>query len=122
MENAEEINKFLDSLPAFPKPFYEWSEDEKKFYTFRGNVEKYEDRMRFKLYSLWFLYGQLMTNPQIDKLIQNKPADESTDEYLVKSTLVQVIDSVAKILTTTDLFEELFLSVDHSKEIRTDLT
>ena len=78
--------------------------------------------MRFKLYSLWFLYGQLMTNPQIDKLIQNKPADESTDEYLVKSTLVQVIDSVAKILTTTDLFEELFLSVDHSKEIRTDLT
>jgi hypothetical protein len=113
-----DINELLESLPPHPRPFYAWTEREERNFRFQGDPADIMQRLKHKVYSLWFLIGEILTNPTIDEYVRRVPADETSDLYQGKAYLVHLVDLISKILTNTDLLEELLPEFSKSDDLK----
>lgn len=109
-KDMEKMNEFLDKLPRFPKPIFELNEKDKEYLTYKGDIKNIKERLKNKIYQLWVFYDKIHHQ---DGLIVKELNDTSTSkdskEFELKSIIVNMIDQIAKILTSTDLLQELFL-------------
>lgn len=104
----EYLNDLVDKLPLHPKPLYEYTEEEKKKYEYTGDMEDKNRRMKEKLYNLWKFWAEIRSSKIIEDLLFRKPEDLESDEYLAKQIIVNIIDQLGKIMTNTNLIEEVF--------------
>jgi len=107
IERTKELDDALNKLPPFPKFFYDWTEDQKKRYGYEGDTEDLTRRMKCKLYNMWLVWGEFRGSENLNKLLSRQPEDKESDEFMAKSSIVQLMDIMAKILTSTDLIQEL---------------
>lgn len=97
-------------LPPYPTPVREWKDE------IRYPHEPLDMRKRIlhKVYTLWSLYGALVTSEKLNNLLENgDKLEPSSPEYEIRCMFVDVVDSIAKALSDTNLLEELaWLSCD----------
>lgn len=115
IERTKELDEALNRLPPFPKAFYEWTDEQKKRYGYQGDMDDLNRRMKSKLYSLWLMWGELRGSKNLNELLAREPKDKESDEFTAKCSIVQIMDVVAKILTSTDLLQELMTDENNSK-------
>ena len=106
MNESESTNL---TLPPYPEPFFEWNDEQIKNFKYDGDTEDIGKRMAHKLNSTWLLWTDLRTNDRLMEIV-NQATDKESDEFYMKNLLVTLIDRVAKVLSNTDLTEELLKS------------
>jgi hypothetical protein len=101
--NDDEVDHL--KIPPLPVPLYKESEDDPKKYT--GDKSKILDRVAHKLYNVWLFWLAVRCNDKLDAILQRETEDKESDEFVLKATIVQMIDRLAKILVDTNLLEEI---------------
>ena len=97
------------SAPAKPQNILPWSEEEKLNYTYKPDstlteMENMEQRIRHKLGHIWGLYSNILQNSELEDLMLKK----GTGRLLKLQTfMVQIMDTFGKILSSSNLLEEL---------------
>ena len=99
-------------LPPQPQPFYKWEEKDQRY---KGDMDDLPSRIKAKLYKTWILWANLRTCTELEEILAKK-VDFDTDQYKVNSVLVRVMDTLAKILSDTDLLQELSFLCEDKKE------
>lgn len=92
-------------IPPRPVPLYkENPETDPKKYD--GDVKDIPRRVAYKLYNIWLFWLALRCNEKLETLLK-KESPEGSDEFLLKATIVQVLDHLAKCLVDGDPLEEI---------------
>ena len=103
MENKKEEL----TLPPYPQGFFEWTEDDIKQLKYGSDEKDINKRMGHKLYSTWLLWAEMRTNEKLMGLVNAGSDDTKSDEFYLKNIAVNVMDRLGKILSNTDITEEL---------------
>ena len=99
----------MDKIPALPQNILPWSEEEKLNYIYKPDstlteMENMEQQIRNKLAHIWGLYSSILQNTELEDLMLNK----GTGRLLKLQTfMVQLMDAFGKILSSSNLLEEL---------------
>jgi hypothetical protein len=110
-KEAEEIAERKENpiqLPPKPSGILDWTEEELAGY--RPKLHKLEGikALQFKLFNIWNLWGGYRNNQKLIDLLNVVPEDKTSDEFILKCSLVVLIDRLGKILDgETDLIQEL---------------
>ena len=95
-------------MPPVPIAFYDWTLQELELFQFKGDQNNMNERKNHKIYHIWTLWAEHSTNPSFLDMIQLKIGEEETEqEKRLKACVLQLLDKMAKILTNTELVEEL---------------
>lgn len=105
-------------LPPFPVPFRDYDADETSL-RYSGPDSDYGARIMHKILYLWILWAQLRTSPALEKLLSTKADDEESDEHKAKGCIVDIIDRLAKVLSDTDLSDEMRFLIRNSNDLQT---
>jgi hypothetical protein len=115
--DAEKLTAELDEkksnpvqLPPLPEGILPWNEDEEKFYKYPVDIlgPSVDKKLRFKLFNLWSLWGSYRNNQAMIDILNQIPEDKTSQEFVLKCSLVLLIDKLGKILSSdTNLLEEL---------------
>lgn len=89
-------------LPPYPRGVREWNNEIR----YTKDPLDFKQRLVHKLYTIWSLYGVLVTSEKLTKLLDNG-ADVNSTEYEIKCILVDVIDTLGKALGDTNIVQEL---------------
>jgi hypothetical protein len=108
MDNQEEINKLIESLPPYPKDFMPWTEEDEERFKFEPSEES-NINLKQKLFKVWVLWADLRSSKVVADMLNKAPDDKESDEFKAKGILVNIIDKLAKILNQTDLVKELLV-------------
>lgn len=104
----EEQSKKL-KLPPLPEGVLPFNEEEEKLYKFDGDMKDFLLRLKWKLYNLWVLWGNVRNNEKLIKIVNDlNDVKEGSDEIFLKTIIVSLIDSYGKILGSTPIAEEIF--------------
>ena len=97
-------------LPPLPQGIRKYSEEERK-QRYDGNTLDHKDRIHFKLFKLWTVWGNIRMNEDIERLLmeqdENDPSYKESDEFKCKCIIVDILDALGKILGDTPIVEEL---------------
>ena len=103
----EQSNKI--KLPPLPEGVLPMNEEEEKLYKFDGDINNLLLRLKWKLYNLWVLWGNVRNNEKLIKIVNDlNDVKEGSDEIYLKTIIVSLIDSYGKILGSTPIAEEIF--------------
>lgn len=94
-------------LPPLPTPIHPWSDFDKEHFQYSGEMNDFNGRMKHKLYSVWQTYGQLCNNQKLIDYINKEEHHKNGEKHFLKNTIVNIVDRLSKILTNTDIMEEL---------------
>lgn len=113
----KDLIDFVEKLPSYPKKIYDMTDEDKLKYEYKGDVNDISNRLKTKLFNVWNLWHEIDKNEEIVKLLKydekyKNIKYKNSDEYKAKCLCIQMLDSLSKILTSTDLLEELFLPND----------
>jgi len=98
------------TLPPYPDGLLDWSEDEKKVLLFKGEKTDTLGRLRWQVWHLWLLYGNLRNSERLVKAVNTEEDfDKNSDEYFLRLALVQTVDRLGKVLSSTGEMAELFM-------------
>jgi hypothetical protein len=98
----------INEMPPLPIAFYDWTLEEHELFKFKGELTSMNERKNHKIYHIWRLWAEHSTNPSFLDMIQPKIGEEETEqEKRLKVCIFQLLDKMAKILTNTELVEEL---------------
>lgn len=97
-------------LPPFPQALYPLTEDEEKLWA--GVVDsddptEQRKTVAKKLFALWTLYGQIVNCEPLVELINKPTEDKTSDLFLAKGFIVQIVDQVSKVLSRGHILREL---------------
>jgi hypothetical protein len=98
--------------PPYPKPATLTTDEEKEQLKYVGDKDDIPTRMMSKLIQVWFLWGELVKSEELHKALRNTP-EQNTDEYMIKRLIINIIEMMAKILSNTDLVEEITKTSDN---------
>ena len=109
----EEIKKFdveTDDakhykLPPLPVPLYKANPKTDPI-KFQGDKKDIPRRVAHKLYNTWLFWINLRCNERLENILK-KESNQDSDEFIIKATIVQILDHVAKLLIDGDLLEEI---------------
>jgi hypothetical protein len=110
-KEAEELAERKENpiqLPPKPTGILDWTEEELAGY--RPKLHKLEGikALQFKVFNIWNLWGGYRNNQKLIDLLNVVPEDKTSDEFILKCSLVVLIDRLGKILDgETDLIQEL---------------
>ena len=110
-KEAEELAERKENpiqLPPKPSGILDWTEEELAGY--RPKLHKLEGikALQFKVFNIWNLWGSYRNNQKLIDLLNVVPEDKTSDEFILKCSLVVLIDRLGKILDgETDLIQEL---------------
>lgn len=92
-------------IPPRPVPLYKANPDTdpKKY---EGDTKNIPRRAAHKLYNIWLFWIALRCNEKLETILK-KESEQDTDEFLLKATIVQVLDHLAKALVDGDPLEEI---------------
>lgn len=116
-EEVKEIEEELKSkvqLPPLPDGILEWSDLDKEKLILPKDLDLIIT-LRCKLMLIWQIWGSIRNNEEIIKLVNDIPENsdqlkeyQKSNEFKLKSYLVEVIDKIGKTLNGgTDLTSEL---------------
>lgn len=108
LDANNEMNNFLDKLPAMPKPIYDYTEQDKRIFKYEGDLKDTKRRLQEKLYHVWKLWAHVHENPIVNEILKNVPKNKDCDEYKAKTTIITMLDIIGKIFNQTNTIEELF--------------
>ena len=99
----------MDKIPALPQNILPWSEEEKLNYIYKPDstlteMENMEHRIRLKLAHIWGLYSNILQNPELEDLMLKKGTGRLLN---LQTFMVQLMDAFGKILSSSNLLEEL---------------
>lgn len=117
--NSSNPESSKPQLPPLPHAIYEWSDFDKDHFLFKGDKVDIQERMKFKIYNLWTVYGELCTNQKLVDYINKKEHNKTGEKFYLKNLIVNLVDRLSKILINTDLIEELSYCADTcSKDVQ----
>jgi hypothetical protein len=92
-------------FPPIPVQLRPWDafETEQRY---KGTKDDFKARITHKLLKIWIMWAQLRCSDELTNMLATECAHD-TDEYKVKSTIIDIIDVLAKVLIDTDTREEL---------------
>lgn len=96
-----------ENLPPYPMAFFPLSDWDKEYLTYKDDPTKMNRRMAHKLFKLWVLWAGLINNEKLRDIVQIDDDKHDSDIYFLKSNIVNTMDQMAKILSNTDITEEL---------------
>lgn len=102
--DVKEIQKL--ELPPMPEPLLEIPDDAKEFIRFKGDPTDMGMRLRHKLILMWILYGFSRNDEKLIEIV-NQSHEKDSDLWYVCNKLINILDQWARLLTTTDIVEEL---------------
>ncbi len=106
----EETKEQEQTLPPYPDGLLDWTEDEKKVLLFTGDKADTLARLRHQVWHLWLLYGSLRNSERLVKAVNTEEDfDKNSDEYFLRLALVQTVDRLGKVLSSTGEMAELFM-------------
>ena len=105
MEEQQEKNTI--SLPQPPQFLIPPSEEEKKVLYYNEDLKDFNKRITHKLWHLWTSFDAIRNNQKLMDLLNEKTDDLESDTFFLKTIIVQTLDRNAKILSNTDLLEEI---------------
>ncbi len=112
MEEVKEETK-EQTLPPYPDGLLDWTEDEKKVLLFTGDKADTLARLRHQVWHLWLLYGSLRNSERLVKAINTEEDfDKTSDEFFLRLALVQTVDRLGKVLSSTGEMAEVFYAGD----------
>ena len=92
-------------IPPQPVPLYKPNPDtDPKHY--EGDQKNIARRAAHKLYNVWLFWLALRCNEKLETILK-KDSEQGSDEFLLKATIVQVLDHLAKALVDTNILEEI---------------
>jgi hypothetical protein len=103
--DEKETDEKKIELPPYPEPLLEIPKDLKKLFVYDGDMKDIPLRIKHKLMLSWILWGALRNDQELIQIV-NTEHDKGSDIFKVCSKLVNVIDQLARILSSTDLIEE----------------
>lgn len=103
---VDDSNCVDEKLPPYPQPLRK-PDPQVDPPQYQGELDDLKHRIRYKLLLLWFFYAKIRFNHKLETILAKPTEDHSSDEYLVKSCVVDILDELAKILIVTNLLEEL---------------
>lgn len=71
-----------------------------------GDMNDMVERMRVKLFNVWSVWSDLRKNETLVNLLHKDPKDTDQDKYL-KGCLTITIDRIGKMLSDTNIVQEL---------------
>ena len=93
-------------LPPYPEGFFDYTEDQEKTIKYSGDPDNLRRRVAHKLYNVWALWSNLRNSETLIDII-NKECDKDSDEFLLKSVIVNHLDVLGKILGNTHIADEI---------------
>ena len=97
--------KTEEEFPPLPVVFYDWSDEEKEMIQYKGDHDNIENRQKHKLYHIWMLWSMHCSSEEFLRLMEKEAVTD--DERRYKRCIYTIFDKMAKILTNTDILEEL---------------
>jgi Fe-S cluster biosynthesis and repair protein YggX len=97
-------------MPPYPDGLFEYTEEQEKNLKYNGDLEDINRRVSQKLYNTWILWSNLRNNEKLIDIIskeEGKNIDKESDEFFLKSLIVNHIDYLAKILGNTNIAQEI---------------
>jgi hypothetical protein len=91
-------------IPPTPIPLRSYGPEETQL-RYKGKESDFNARIVHKLLRVWILWAQLRTCLPLEECLARECRRDS-DEYLAKSTIVDIMDVLAKVLTDTDTLQE----------------
>lgn len=96
LQGGEEIK-----IPPLPRPLRENLENIK----YEGDMDNYNNRIFFKLMSLWFFWVEIVSSENISKLMETEN-DKESDIYKATNIIVDLVDHLGAILGMTRIEQE----------------
>lgn len=111
---VEKMDELQNRIPIYPEPLLEDNEtyDLPKY---SGDVDDLTERRNVKLYNLWSVWSDLRKNEQLIKLLEAKKMD-SNDMKFLKAMMTLTIDRMGKVLSDTNIVEELCIKKETRSE------
>jgi hypothetical protein len=98
------------TLPPYPDGILDWTDDERKVLLFKGDKTDVLARMRHQVWHTWLLLASLRNNERLIKAVNTvEELDKDSDEWLLRLVLVQTVDRLGKVLSSTGEIAELFI-------------
>jgi hypothetical protein len=109
---SQEENQEI-KMPPYPVPFRPW--DDKDF-RYNGDVNDYKKRIHDKMLKIWYMWGNLRGNLDLEELLSRPEEDKNSDAYVAKNCIVDIMNALAKYLVDTNLIEEMaWLSMENDE-------
>lgn len=118
--NADEVEKMKDmenKIPLYPEPLLE-KNDEHDIPGYVGDLDDLTERRNVKLYNVWSIWSDLRRNEKLITMLEAQKKD-SKDTMFFKAMLTLTIDRLGKVLSDTNIVEEL--CVKNSKRSESDI-
>ncbi len=93
-------------LPPYPEPLLEIPKEAIEKIQYRGEPRDVLSRLRHKTFLFWMVWASLRNDKRLIE-IMNKHHDRQSDVFFVCNHVVNLLDQMARVLTLTDLIEEL---------------
>ena len=106
-KNLKEEEKPNTHVPPYPEGIFEWKEEEKNL-RYTGSLEKVNSRVTHKLFNLWVLWAEVRNNEKLIGMLGEKEHTPEQAEYM-KGLLVLMLDRYGKILSDTNITQELLV-------------
>lgn len=103
--DAEVVSGDDSNKPVYPEPLLPKNE-KYDFPCYEGDLTDLTERRNVKLYNVWQTYSNLRRNEQLIQLLEKTKGDNEESKFL-KLIIVLTIDRLGKILSDTNIVEEM---------------
>ena len=106
--------------PPMPSELFDWSEKDKEHLQFKGDLDNYVDRLKFKVFGCWMMWIDLVYNEKFTEIMGDEKYKEGSDEFFIRSVFVNMIDRLGKLLSNTDIVREMAYLLESESKYEKD--
>jgi hypothetical protein len=107
-EEPEKSNEKLE-LPPYPEALLKITDEVAEMLKYKGKPEDVLMRLRHKVWLSWIMWAGYRNDKKLIELV-NVERDKESDSFYLANTVVNMLDQIGRILSLTNITEELFRS------------
>jgi hypothetical protein len=96
-------------LPPYPEALLKITDEVAEMLKYKGKPEDVLMRLRHKVWLSWIMWAGYRNDKKLIELV-NVERDKESDSFYLANTVVNMLDQIGRILSLTNITEELFRS------------
>lgn len=92
--------------------------EEFKCLDYQGDDNDIKERLKHKVMKMWELWDRFSKDESLAKIMNDVPADRTSDDFKIRQILLFTYEQIAYILKSTDIIQEMLEGIDLSGMVK----